>query len=529
MKRMRFWQCALLLVVYCVARFPTWRRLDPDLNFMIQEARVFEKYGFLERGGVLIDCHWLFGQVNRPELHNYPNHSPLPYWAVWAARRAVEDWFIVGVTALTGLVSLAMVIMVGRQAGFTPDQRFLAGLLFTASPTLAIYDPLLELMAPSVLVQTLGTYLLLKASKQRTDASPTRFLILLGLCLSLDWIGAFTGVGWLAFLWMRRRTSTLRGWWRVVLLVLGLAVVAYAAYVVLTMSSSQILRSYVMKQTGLIYDPSSSALPPMRRPLAVLLKCTFLIGPFCFFGGVLAVFATIRSFRLHRNLPMLQEIALWQVFAWSLFCILFSQHVAAEIWPYGYVVMPLCFLIVGCFGSWFYPKSPWRRLLIGVLIVSLLFQLSFLWLRGSVKGEVRGTLQVAEFLRQHTSAKDRILTNLSCTTDNLPIDEFLLVSKADRYVQFGVKDWEGTAKVQTEVDGELMYLVATHAAAAEVPPSQGAVLVARRAVQPDAIPDTVANRLQRAYWRLRGAPVLLPSKLGDAVAEYTVSIYRATK
>jgi len=522
---MRKWQWLLILLVFVGMRIPKWWSYDPDTEDLFRLGRTFDRYGFLERRGVLIsEVH---GKVSDPSDYDYPDHSPIPYWIGWALMRLLGDrsvWFI---GLALGWLNLVLAWRVAHRARFSASQMTCFLLLWSASPTLARFE--LELLVVYLAAQLLGFWVILRqsdAALPENKLSLMVYLLAVVVALTGDWVGGFTVSGWLLYLWWERRNPRLRGWWVWTLIALVVAVGAYATYVVRV--SPPGVSGYVLRQAGMA---SGGAVPRSRLLLALVLKFFLLTGPLTALVGVLALIGFALGRLGSPAQSSFMRLAAIQVAPWFVFHGIFSHLCAVEQWTYGFFVLPLAGLACIPLGNACENRSyssVRRRAVIVALAGTVAFQFAFVWLRWRLEGDTSAALTVASFLRQQTQLEDLILSRVSYTSTPLALDEGVLEDKANRLIYFpDPRDYDRWWTTPTGPQAKRYVLVQDNspdplpAAVAALPMEPVAAVTVRVAERK----INLAARLQLLYWRLRGLRPQLP-QVGQPATNVTIRLFR---
>ena len=523
---MRKWQWLLIILVFVGIRIPTWRSYDPDLDFVVQQVRAFDRYGILERRGVLIWNFQTHGRVPNPSDYNYPNHSPVLYWVAWALTHLSGErslWFI-GLTI--GWVNLVLAWRVACHARFSAAQTTCLLLLLSASPTSARWE--VEVVAVFVATQLLGFWAILRQSEPTQPDSKLNlmvYLLAVAAALAADWLCGFTVAGWLCYLWLERKNPKLHGWWIWTLVALVGAVAAYATYVTGVSPPGEHVSGYVLTQAGL----SSGYVPRSRLALTIALKFFLLIGPLTALVGLLALIGVgLGRLGNRTQLPFIR-LAVLQVAAWCGFHVIFSQLCAIEQWTYVFFVFSLAGLACIPLGN-VLENRTYSRLRRGTVIAALAgtvtFQFAFVWLRGAIQQDTKATLAVASFLREQTQPEDMILSRLSHTSTPLAVDQPLLGAKADRLMFFPNRytHW-WTDRIGPHAN---RYVLVQDNSPDPLPEAIAAApmeSVATTTVPLAPRKLNLAMRLQLFYWRLRSAPPQFPEVEQEA-GSVTVRLLR---
>ncbi len=527
---MRKGQWLLIILVFVGIRIPKWRSYDPDLNFVVQQVRAFNRYGILERRGVLIWNFQTQGRVPNPSDYNYPNHSPVLYWVAWALTHLLGErslWFI---GLAIGWLNLVLAWRVACHARFSASQTTCLLLLLSASPTLARME--LEIVAVYVTTQLLGFWAILRQSEPTQPESKLNlmvYLLAVAAALAADWPCGFTVAGWLCYLWLERKNPKLHGWWIWTLVALVGAVAAYATYVASVSPPGEHVSGYVIKQMGV----TSGYVPRSRLALAIALKFFLLIGPLTALVGLLALIGVgLGRLGNRTQLPFIR-LAVLQVAAWCGFHVIFSQLCAVEQWTYVFFVLSLaglaCIPLGNVLENRTYSRVR-RGAVIAALVGTVAFQFAFVWLRDSIRQiqqDTKATLAVVSFLREQTQLEDMILSRLSYTSTPLAVDQSLLGAKADRLMFFPGRQhthwW--TDRIGPQAN---RYVLVQDNSPDPLPEEIAAVpmeSVATTTVPLAPRKLNLAMRLQLFYWRLRSLPPQFPEVEQEA-GSVTVRLLR---
>lgn len=490
-----------LVCIFGITRFWPAVVAESWSYWEVIEAKKLSYYGWIERGGALLDVHFLTGVVPHPELYNYPNHPAPIHWVNMVLQRVLGDQGIIAFVLSAGLAACVATLLALRQF-YSPATALVGAVLFTIAPSSIIYD-----IDPNqgALGAALWPFAALCLTPKLSAASRAWllgvFCFLFGQASWMVWVvfGALLVGAAGTYLDGRLRIAPNRTMLLALLIGGGLTVLGFAAQVLFYTPDWQNLSRYLQKQ-------SAENVNFMAWLVRTTTRSVMSLGPGLVLGALAGAMVLIKGrkarpfeFMALTFLPMLGAAS----FA-------LRGFFKTENWPFEYLIFPSTVLCCAFLSS--VRAGRLRQLAAGVVMTLALLGLPYVFLRFSNPSLSAETRFIADLIAAEAKPYDVVATNLVDQEPPLPpwnvSGLYVARQRADRLLRPGIQSKKQLEALLLEFHAKklnILYLYTPH----QPVDAELQDFLTRQNKKVFLLPQTVeplpfSLRLRDWYWRLTG-------------------------
>jgi hypothetical protein len=495
-----------LCLIWLAARPVAFWMANPMFQWDIWSANKLLEYGFWERGGAIIDFHFMTGRVPDPWLFNYANH---PYPILWLYTLIYYYCGGAGVIALVAATGLATCLVLYRvlELQFGRSAAWFASVLYALAPASIAGDASANVVALGAVIWPLALWLLCAPTSGQGAAGLKPWGVGLAVFIAgqISWfsLSALPAILWLGLPKDVALTSALRRPWQIpAWRAMGVGALATAGLFLLqllvyTPSFKDFWHYFLMQSAAASTSPSRLTFLPQ-----VAAKVFYLVGPALW---LTAVAAGVCLFKRRKATPIVAA-AVCYLAVFGLLALILTRFMFSELSMYRYLLFPTAVLAAFACSQ---IAGRWLRVVLICLAI-----LGAVFASARISGPSQTSQILGQLIRQQTRPEDVVLTNLRPMAPPYPAWDVggceFTRQFADRLMRFGIQDRKAAEAVFPPLRQKSPSCVFIVNVSGPLAKDLAAVLEqhGREVTQCEAVlpaePASAFLRIRMIYWRLLG-------------------------
>ena len=494
----------LIALVWLVTRAFPFYTIEPWVYWEVGEAKKLLEYGFLERGGAIIDNHFMTGLVAEPWKFNYVNHPYPILWFDTLVYRLAGGWGVVVANGLIGLGACLLVFPALRSL-CSPQLALLGAFIFTVAPSAILFTFDTNIVQLGAILWPPAIFLIGKGLKQARAATAVALGVIVFLAGQIAWFSysvlpaLLLAAGAVAY--ERSRGFTTKPNSALIIAIVAGGVLTLAVFI------GQIIHytydfaetfAYVRGQAG-----AEHGVPVGQMYVAIALRGILSVGPALLLGAVAGFVCLLRT----KSVNWLQWSALLYPLLFLGAVIALPRFFFRERTMYQYLLFPCTVLTVTALQ---HARGRWATTAtVGLAVVALAYPM----FQASIPKASVTSKELGGLIRAITKPEEIVVTNLAGqqspfqSWDVGSIDMASLA--ADRMLRGKITTTEALQALLKNYRSHDLNIVYFYDSRRPIGKPLLAFLrsAAEPVIVPFAAPDepaSAATRLRNLYWRLAG-------------------------
>jgi len=442
------WDIVSLCLIWLAARIVPFWTIPSLSKWEIWEAKKLLEYGFWERGGAIINWHYMTGLVTNPWDFNYTNH---PYPILWLYTLIYYLSGATGITVFVAAIGLFSCVVLYRflQNQFGTSSAWLATVLCAISPVSIAFDVDPNSVAMGAVIWPMALWCFHRGLAGRDGISrpapwQTGLAVLVAGQVSWFSLSALPALLWLCLSqntsWRKALRHPLKiPAWTAIGIGAVVTVVLFLLQLLIYTPSFGDFWGYFLAQSAM----SSAGLSRLAMLPQIVAKVLFQVGPALWLGVIVAIVWMART----RKCNAFAVASLCYLAIFGVAGLLLTRFFYTEHSMYKYLLFPTAILAAFAFSK---VTENWLRA--GAICLAA-FGLTFALAKASDTRVTEAARIMGEQIRHVTEPEDVVLTNLR--------------PMSSPYAAWDVGGWENTRRM---ADRLLRYDIADSKSAAAVFP-----------------------------------------------------------